>query len=250
MLKLRTVKKCNPCQLTQHNPRRTPCQYRDFPTEPWRRLHVDYAGPILGKMLLIVVDAHSKWIDVEIVNSATAPVTVEKVRKIFATHGLHTTVVSDTGAVFTSKEFETFLERNGIHHIRITPYHPASNGQAERAVQTVKEGLKRGGGGTLETRLNRFLFHYRTTPHSTTGATPAEMLMGRRPRTHLDIMHPDLATDVQTKQDKQIEDRNKGTKKRELEIKDNVYLRNLIIDLDTRNSRWKERSPFIPSGVT
>ena len=113
-----------------------------FPTEPWRRLHVDYAGPFLGKMLLIVVDAHSKWIDVEIVNSATAPVTVEKVRKIFATHGLLTTVVSDNGAVFTSEEFETFLERNGIHHIRITPYHPASNGQAERAVQTVKEGLK------------------------------------------------------------------------------------------------------------
>ena len=221
------VKKCNPCQLTQHNPRRTPCQSWDFPTEPWRRLHVDYAGPFLGKMLLIVVDAHSKWIDVEIVNSATAPVTVEKVRKIFATHGLPTTVVSDNGAVFTSEQFETFLERNGIHHIRITPYHPASNGQAERALQTVKEGLKRGGGGTLETRLNRFLFHYRTTPHSTTGATPAELLMGRRPRTHLDIMHPDLATDVQTKQDKQIEDRNKGTKKRELEIKDTVYLKNL-----------------------
>ena len=80
-----------------------------FPTEPWRRLHVDYAGPFLGKMLLIVVDAHSKWIDVEIVNSATAPVTVEKVRKIFATHGLLTTVVSDNGAVFTSEVFETSL---------------------------------------------------------------------------------------------------------------------------------------------
>ena len=220
-------KECNPCQLTQHNPARTPCQSWDFPTEPWRRLHVDYAGPFMGKMLLIVVDAHSKWIDVEIVNSATAPVTVEKLRKIFATHGLPTTIVSDNGAVFTSEEFETFLKRNGIHHIRITPYHPASNGQAERAVQTVKEGLKRGSNGTLETKLNRFLFHYRTTPHSTTGVTPAQLLLGRKPRTHLDLMHPDIATDVQTKQDKQIEDRNKGTKKRELEINDRVYVRDL-----------------------
>ena len=104
----------HPCQLTQHNPRRSPCQYRDFPTEPWRRLHVDYAGPILGKMLLIVVDAHSKWIDVEIVNSATAPVTVEKVRKIFATHGLHTTVVWILE--------QTAKNRNQQFHYRTTPH--------------------------------------------------------------------------------------------------------------------------------
>ena len=41
--------------------------------------------------------------------------------------------------------------------------------------------------GPLQTRVSRFLFNYHTTPHTTTGATPAELLMGRRLRTHLDL---------------------------------------------------------------
>ena len=48
---------------------------------------------------------------------------------------------------------------NGIKHITSAPYHPSTNGMGERAVQTVKEGLKRLTCGTLETRLSRFLFH-------------------------------------------------------------------------------------------
>ena len=141
-----------------------------------------------------MLDAHSKWLEVEIVNSANTSTTVEKLQQIFATHGLPFTVVSDNGSVFTSEEFSTFLNCNGIHHIRITPYHPASNGQVERAIQIFKESIKRSTTGSLETRVNRFLFHYRTTPHTTTGVTPAELLVGRRLRTHLDLIHPDLMT--------------------------------------------------------
>ena len=61
---------------------------------------------------------------------------------MFATHGLPRAVVSDNGSVFTSSDFEQFMLRNGIHHIRTVPYHPASNGLAERAIQILKEGLK------------------------------------------------------------------------------------------------------------
>ena len=221
------VKSCQQCQLTRHSPIPVPCQSWDFPQKPWRRLHIDYAGPFHGKMFLLVVDAYSKWLEVAVVNSANAITTVEKLRGIFATHGLPNTLVSDNGAVFTSEEFETFTRKNGIKHIRTTPYHPSSNGQVERVVQVFKEGTERSGSGTLETKLNRFLFHYRTTPHTTTGLTPAELLMGRHIRTHLDLMHPDLTTEVHAKQQRQVTDRNKGTKDRTVAVGETVFVQDL-----------------------
>ena len=96
--------------------------------------------------------------EVSIVTSATTAVTIQNLRRMFATHGLPRTVVSDNGSVFTSNEFQDFLVKNGICHIKTAPYHPACNGLAEIAVQTLKERLKKLTSGCLETKLSRFLF--------------------------------------------------------------------------------------------
>ena len=90
-------------------------------------------------MILVIVDAHSKWKEASIVNSATTPTTIQKLRTMLATHGLPQAVVSDNGSVLTSCDFEEFMQMNGIRHIRTAPCHPASNGLA---VQILKEGLK------------------------------------------------------------------------------------------------------------
>ena len=82
-------------------------------------------------------------------NTSTSMVTIEKLRQSFAIHGLPETLVSDNGTCFTSLEFEVFMKKNGIWHIRSAPFHPAANGLAERAVQTLKQGLKKTLGGTL-----------------------------------------------------------------------------------------------------
>ena len=66
------------------------------------------------------------------------------------------------------------MHNNGIHHITTFPYHPSSNGLAERAVLMFKSGMKKLTEGTLETRVTRFLFHYRTMPHATTEQSPAD----------------------------------------------------------------------------
>ena len=102
-------------------------------------------------------------------------------------------LVSDNAQSFTSSEFAVFLKKNGIRHVCTPPYHPASNGLVERAIQTFKESMKRLRSGSVDTRLARFLLKYQVTPHSTTGVSPAELMMGRKLRTQLDLLHPNTS---------------------------------------------------------
>ena len=112
--------------------------------------------------------------------------------------------MSDNGTPFTTVEFAAFTEANGIKQLRSAPYHPASNGLVERAVQTLKIAIKKSGSGVpLDAQISRFLFQYRQTPHSTTGVSPAELLMNRRPRCRLDLLHLDVSGRVWRKQEQQ-----------------------------------------------
>ena len=103
------VKSCNQCQLTCHAPQPAPLHPWELPEHPWVCLHIDYAGPYLGKWFLIVVDAHSKWLEVMTTNSANTTNTTEHLHSLFATRGLPEMIVSDNGSVFTSLEFQDFL---------------------------------------------------------------------------------------------------------------------------------------------
>ncbi len=60
------VKLCDACQRTRKLPPVAPIQPWEWPERPWARLHIDYAGPLLGHMFLVVVDAHSKWMEVKV----------------------------------------------------------------------------------------------------------------------------------------------------------------------------------------
>ena len=116
------------CQVCQENSKPFPVTSLhpwEWPSRPWSRLHVDFARPFQGKMYLVLVDAQSKWL-----------------RNIFATHGFPEILASDNGLPsLTSKEFQTFAKMNGFRHMRSAPYHPSTNGQVERAVQTFKEAI-------------------------------------------------------------------------------------------------------------
>ena len=151
------VQQCAQCQQLRNLPPVAPLQPWEWPEKPWSRLHQDYAGPSMGKMFLVVIDAHSKWIDVHATNSATSSTTIEKLQVTFASQGLPEIVVTDNGTNFCSEEFETFLKQNSIVHIKTSPYHPASNGLAEKAVQTLKRAMTKETAGSLESRLMRFL---------------------------------------------------------------------------------------------
>ena len=89
-------------------------------------------------MFLIVIDAYSKWLEVKPLTTATSAVMIEHLHSIIATHGLPKMFVTDNGTQFTSTEFESFMKNNGIQHVTSSPYHPSSNGLAERAVVSKK----------------------------------------------------------------------------------------------------------------
>ena len=174
----------------QSTPSPAPLHPWSWPTHSWARLHLDFAGPVNGRMFLVLIDVHSKWIEAINTASATSTAVIEELRSLFAKFGLPETIVTDNGTCFVSTEFEDFLQANGIKHITSAPYNLASNGLAERAVQVVKVGLCKIYLGSVRTRLAKILFTYQLTPQTTTGLSPAEMLLGRRSRSRLDLIKP------------------------------------------------------------
>ena len=220
------VKECSICQCLRKMPPSAPLHPWARPEKPWSRVHIDYAGPFEGKMFLLITDAYSKWLEVHCTNTSTSAVTIELLRKSFSYLGLLEVIVSDNTGTFTSTEFAEFLEQNGVRHIRSPPYHPASNGLAERAVQTFKEGLKRFKTCTLSARLSRFFLWYRITPHSTTGSSPSELMWGRRLRSKLDLLLPDGERRSQEAQDSQKRAHDSHAVDRQFNVSDTVYVRN------------------------
>ncbi|XP_038590459.1 uncharacterized protein K02A2.6-like [Micropterus salmoides] len=201
----------------------------DWPDKPWSRLHVDYAGPFMGKMFFVLIDAHSKWMDVYPVNSATSATTIECLRTSFSNQGLPELLVSDNGTCFVSTEFKDFLSKNGIRHVISAPYHAYSNGLAERGVQIFKRMMKKCPEGTLTAKVARVLFSYRVTPHTTTDLSPAELLQGRKLRCTLDLIHPDLSLKVQGKQERQIRDHDRKARGRWFKPGDSVLTQNFSL---------------------
>lgn len=137
------VKGCSTCQKHRNLPASAPLHPWEWPSKPWQRLHIDYVGPFMGHMFLILIDAYSKWMDVYPVTSATSAKTIECLRKSFSSQSLPEMIVSDNGTCFVSAEFKDFMSKNGIEHITSAPYHPSSDGCAERAVQTFKSMMKK-----------------------------------------------------------------------------------------------------------
>ena len=165
------------------------------------------------------MDAKSNWIEVLPMSSTTAEATVQALRFVFSTHGLPEEIVSDNGRQFIAQELIDFLKCNHMNYFLSAPYHPASNGEAERAVRTFKQAMKPSklDSGTRAKKICSFQLSYRSTLHTATGCTSAELLMNHRIRTTLDVLCPDLRKKV-TKQNKL----QPSTPKRQLTVGDPV----------------------------
>ena len=221
------VRSCSVCQTQSDNPPTAPLIPWQWPCRPWHRLHIDYAGHFLGHMwLIIIIDAHSKWLEVFKMSSTTSAATIQCLRDVFARFGLPERIVTDNAPNFTSSEFSNFLKQNGIKQTTSAPYHPASNGLAERAVKIFKIGMKKMTEGSLQQKLARFLFHYRITPQTTTGVSPSQLLMNRELRSVLHLLNPNITDRVESSQSTQKKSHDKRSSSRTFTLGDKVYARN------------------------
>ena len=220
---------CVPCQSVKHTPPSAPLHPWVWPSGPWERIHLDFAGPFQNTSFLVVVDAHSKWPEVFTMSSTTTTATITVLRKLFAAYGLPLQVVTDNGPQFVSDEFASFMRGNGIRHIKSAPYHPATNGLAERFVQSVKQALKTNisSGRPLSHRLANFLLTYRSSPHATTGVSPCSLFLKRQVRTRFDLLKPNQRSHVMQKQAQQKTEHDRHAKPREFSIGQSVMARNI-----------------------
>lgn len=120
----------------------------------------------------------------------------------FSRNGLPEQIVSANGPQYTSEEFSLFMKKNGIKHFKSAPHHPATNGLAERFVQTFKKSIKamKKEDISLKHKVENFLFVYRNSIHATTNQTPAMLFMNRNLKSRIDLLKPNIRREVQNKQ--------------------------------------------------
>jgi hypothetical protein len=195
-----TTKKCAICLSNSRNPPKADVHYWEYPKEPWERVHADYMGPIKGVYYLIVVCAYTKWVEVFPVKSTTSKVTISKLSETFSRFGYPKFLVTDNGTQFKSYQFKSYTQACGIIQKFSAPYHPATNGQAERFVQMVKNGLMKcveTPGGEAELKLHEFLLRLRNQRSEATMTSPAKLMFKRPLRDKLYILHEKSPSEVQ-----------------------------------------------------
>ena len=218
---------CSTCLENRASPPKAMLHPWEWPDRPWHRLHIDHAGPVNGQTFLIIVDAHSKWVEIFPTKGTTSKESIGCLQHIFSTFGLPVSIVSDNGPGFVSAEFEDFMQKCGIRHIKTAVYKPSTNGLAERMVQTFKRALK-ASSEPLKLTIERFLFNYRMTPHATTGVSPAELMFGRKLRSRLDLLWPmeQVPSRVASKQESQKELYTKKPRQTLFPSESSVMIRN------------------------
>ncbi|KAK7106117.1 hypothetical protein V1264_017410 [Littorina saxatilis] len=173
------VNKCTTCAI--HRPeKKEPLLPSSFPERPWERVGMDFLT-LHGKVYLSIVDYYSRWVETKLLKSESSAETINQIKSVFAVHGIPDVVVSDNGPQFSSNEFTSFAASYGFTHVTSSPKYPQSNGEAERAVQTVKLLLKKNKDPYLA------LLMYRSTPLQN-GLSPSQLLMGRKLKTLVPVL--------------------------------------------------------------
>ena len=179
-----TVSSCTICSKYQKSNPKEPLLPHDPPHRPWEKVGADLCE-VNGHTYLVLVDYYSSFIEIEHLKETTSMQVIKRCKSQFARHGIPDILFSDNGPQFSSQQFHDFASTYRFQHRTSSPHYPQSNGKVEKAVQTVKNILKKARDDRQDPYLA--LLALRNTPIDDQIGSPAQQLMGRRTRTLLPI---------------------------------------------------------------
>lgn len=184
------ISHCKICIVHQNSKQREPLINHEIPYKPWNKIGCDilYMGRV---MYLLVIDYYTKWVELVMLSSnAHSQTVIQHLKSMFARLGIPSIMISDGGPQFNSLQFKKFADEWGFKHIFTSPRNPQSNGQVERAKQTVKKLISKANEDGKDLELA--LLNYRNTPIDHLKYTPAELLMSRKLRDLLPVVSEKL----------------------------------------------------------
>lgn len=107
------------------------------------------------------------------------------IKEVVRLHGIPETILSDRDPRFTSKFWASVHEGLGTKLNFSTAFHPQTDGQSERTIQTLEDMLRAcilDLGGSWEKHLPLIEFAYNNSFHSSIGMPPYKALYGRKCR--------------------------------------------------------------------
>ena len=141
---------CQTCAEHALDPTKASIHPWMLPEKPWSRVHIDHAINFKKLHWLVLIDAYSKYPCIHRTTSTSTKATIDLLEEDFAHFGYPHTIVSDNATSFVSEEFQEWCKGRGIVHLAGAPYHPATNGAAERLVQSFKSSLKKSTSPVIE----------------------------------------------------------------------------------------------------
>ena len=189
-------------------------------------ISVDIVGPLEPasarghKYILCAVDQATRWAEIVCLKSISSKNTCNALLKIFCKIGFPKVIVSDNGSNFVSALTKEFYNQLGVELRTSCPYHPEANAVVERFIQSLKkliyQVVSSDKSREWDTKMDQVLWAYRSTPHSTTGISPYQMVYGKVPRgilsilrdnmTGLQTVHPGVSGTVKDYCDKMLKD--------------------------------------------
>ncbi|XP_046544508.1 uncharacterized protein K02A2.6-like [Haliotis rubra] len=182
------VSSCGICQENQMSNPKEPLTPHEIPSRPWQMIGTDLFQ-LEGCHYIIAVDYYSRFFEVTSLQDTKSYTVIQRLKGFFARHGIPEVVKSDNGPQYSSDEFKNFSKAWNFNHVTSSPGYPASNGLAEKTVQTAKRLLSKSKQDKQDPYLA--LLEYRNTPIDNI-ASPAQMSMSRRLRSILPATHKQL----------------------------------------------------------
>lgn len=250
------VSKCLTCQIVKAEHQRPSglLQPLEIPVWKWEQIAMDFVVGLPRTRtnhdaIWVVIDRLTKSAHfLPIKETDTVDRLVELyIKEIVVRHGVPVAIVSDRDPRFNSRFWRSFQECVGTKLNISTAYHPQTDGQSERTIQTLEDMLRVcviDFKGTWDEHLPLIEFAYNNRYHASIGMPPYEALYGRRCRSPLcweevgerKILGPELVP--QTKdvidlirgrlaaaQDRQRKYADLARKDREYEVGDLVFLK-------------------------